>query len=703
MNPEEKKIIAPHPDVMGGQGAGEEGETERGIRVQRRATIRVTVTLVCLMLILVAATNIYVMTLVQMSAKHVRIMLFCLFIGSFFVIPFMVTLGIRWDFPAIKFGRIVSSGRRPTIEESQKAIASIVRFPMKLSVLMAVSYILAVAVVYSMLKYYFHFTSFELLSIGLMGMMVALNLGVVMYYAAKQLQRPQLERAARILFESGQFEFPHTRISLRYKMLVVFFMVVAYILVSSVLMGYGQVDRVEREQVEENLRYLVDIDSGQERLAGWSGGAFVLDRNGELLMGKNDNISPDDIKKMLAAKEGGMITDERAHKTIAFIISARDGTISGVVGFWGKSAAVRQGTWKLLLELIFAAILLCVVSTYLVVSDIGMPISQTVDYLKKLGRGEDIKSLRAYTDDEMGSLIGEVMRTTKALKERTRKSEDMLEAVRATVAALNETMGEVRTAGGEQAAAVREQVTAVEEALSASSEILATSKQISENAGDAEGAAEDNSRACGTGRNTILESLQGFDRLTEYVQSNSSSIMKVGGHYDKVRGIVAVIQEIAAQIDLLALNAQIEAAGAGMEGLRFTVVAEEVGRLASRTVEAVTEIRALINMVHAALQKLIAEAAEGRQLVESGSALADNVGTTIIGIQKLAERTSNLARGIALITRQQTTASEQMADTIKSIHDNAQRIMENTDLVQRSMHSQDDLAKKLASLLLANR
>lgn len=689
-------------DAVGGPSKGRAEDSERGIRRQRRRTVRVSLILVALMFVLIAVTNIYVMNLLQLSAKHQRDLIICLVIGSVAVAPFMVILGIRWARPSIQFGRILSSGRQPTPQESLDAITAIVHFPMKLCGLMVSTYLLAAAIVVILLYYHFHFSNWELFSIGIMAAMVAFNLSVVLYYAAKQLERPQLERAAGILFEDNRFEFRHTKLSLRNKLMVVFFMVVAYILVSSVLMGYAQVNRVQRAQLEENLLSIARQDSEQQKSTRGKSGIFVMEKSGELLTGENTNISPENIKYMMAAQTGGVIIDEKSHKMIAFNSMGKDGMITGAIGFWGMSAGAKKATWVLLLELIIATILLCVVSTYLVVNDIDLPLSRTVEYLKKVWRGEDVGSLNTYSDDEMGILVGQVMRTTRALKERTNRSENLLAAVRAAIAGLNETMREVRAAGEKQSAAVREQVAAVEEAFGASSEILATSKQISENARDAEGATEDNALACRTGRDTISESMSGFTRLSEYIRSNSAAIMEVGGHYEKVRGIVSVIQEIATQIDLLALNAQIEAAGAGVEGLRFTVVAEEVGRLAARTVEAVSEIKSLVNNVHSALQKLISEAAQGVELVESGSVLADNVGNTIIGIQKLAGRTSAFARGIVLVTRQQTTASEQMADTIRSIQDNAQLILQNTDLVQSSMHSQDDLAKKLSSLLLAD-
>lgn len=673
-------------------------DLEKGAKSQHKRTARIAISLAALMLSIVGITNLYMMLLLKMSAEHFRELMTAVGVGALFIVPMAVILGIRWARPIIHFGKLILGGASPSMEETQSALKAVIAFPMKLSVMIFVSYQIATLLVAFVLYYFFDFSPWEYGSITLMATMVALNLGVIMYFSAKFLERDRMEQIVSRLFEAGHYQLEHRRLPMRAKILLIFLMVVAYILSSSMLMGYAQVERVQRSQLEENLRFAID-EQGNGHKPAWDGGTFKLDNNGNIIENLDADLTDEEIKQILSNPQGGVIRHEKRKKMIMFVPGKDGNVMVGAIGYWGKLQSAKRETWQLLGVLILATLLLCLVSTFLIVNDLNHPIERLLSYLKKTWRNEDVSSITTYSDDEMGSLAGEVFKTTAALKERTRKTEEILDAVNKLSEGLKDALMQVKTAVEEQSAGLKEQVAAVEEALSASSEILATSMQIQQNSGEVEKAAGENNKACDEGKDTIAESLNGFKKLGDFIEEITRSVMGFGEQFEKFRGIVDIIQEIASQVELLALNAQIEAASAGADGKRFGVVATEIGRLSTRTMEAVQQVRELINELMISVEKITAQAATGNELVKSGAVLADNVGITIIGIQQEARKTSELSQGIAIITRQQTTACSQLTDTLKSIHDSAKVISDNTAQVEQSMLNFEQLSKNMLSVL----
>jgi len=649
-------------------------DSPRVIRMQRRRTLRVTLILTGLLLMLIGVTNIYVMELLQMNAKERHDLVLCLAIGTVIVGPFMAFWGIRWARPLIQFGRIVSSGRQPTTQESLETISSVVHFPMKLGALMMASYLVATAVVSVLLYYHFHFSPWESGQIAIVGAMVTFDLGVVMYYAVKLQERVFLEKAAGILFEKGQFEFQHLKLTMRTKLLAVIFMVVFHILVSSVLMGFAQVSRVQRAQLEENLLSIARQNTEREGVSTGKSGIFILDKNGDLVTGPNANISPAEIKYMLASRTDGVIRDEKSRKMIAFSALSQDGIITGAIGFWGQTAGALRGTRKLIIELMLATFLLCMLATYLVVNDIDLPLRRTVDYLERLWSGEDVRSLKAYSDDEMGMLVGKVMRTTQALKERTRRSEDILAAVRIAISLITDTTQKLLAITADQATGASEQVTIVQQVVSTTNEIAATASNIADATGSVNQAAQKTSEVCNKGRDYIGSAISGMNAIQTQVERITEQILNLSGQAEQIGGVVKIIREISEQTNLLALNAALEAAGAGDSGRRFDVVAKEVRRLANRTLESTEYIKNMIQNIQKSASNMVIMNEEQQKASAQGTQLVEQMGEYFRLILEMVETTRRSASEISLITKQQATASDQLVTSLNSVEQVAHEV-----------------------------
>ncbi|MBL8113767.1 MAG: methyl-accepting chemotaxis protein, partial [Acidobacteria bacterium] len=160
-----------------------------------------------------------------------------------------------------------------------------------------------------------------------------------------------------------------------------------------------------------------------------------------------------------------------------------------------------------------------------------------------------------------------------------------------------------------------------------------------------------------------------------------------------------IINDFAGDTHLLALNASIEAAGAGEHGKRFGVVAAEVKRLAERVVQATTEIRTLISEVQSATNGAVMSAEDGAKEAERGSALAVRSGEAINEILEQVKSTFGLAQEISMATQQQGQASEQVARTMHDVSVVAQGAATAAQQAQTAAEQLRGVAEKLGSLV----
>jgi len=146
-------------------------------------------------------------------------------------------------------------------------------------------------------------------------------------------------------------------------------------------------------------------------------------------------------------------------------------------------------------------------------------------------------------------------------------------------------------------------------------------------------------------------------------------MLELGERSQQIGVVADVVSELAEQTNILAINATIEASGAGEWGRRFSVVAEEIRKLADRTASSAKEIRALINDVRTSVNTTVMATETGAKAVDSGSRQFHEAADAFSRIATLVATTSDAAREIELSTKQQTTAVEQVnvaiADTAR--------------------------------------
>jgi methyl-accepting chemotaxis protein len=226
---------------------------------------------------------------------------------------------------------------------------------------------------------------------------------------------------------------------------------------------------------------------------------------------------------------------------------------------------------------------------------------------------------------------------------------------------------ELQAAANQQATGAKEQATAMNEISTTISELLATSRQIAESAQRVAQSAEQTAKAARSGHGTVdltHESISGIRRQVDQIVAH---MLELGKKSQEIGAVLDIVSELAEQTNILAINATIEAVGAGETGRRFAVVADEIRKLADRVGGSTKEIRTLIDDVRSAVNTTVMATESGSKAVDGGSRQFGDVASAFKHISGLVAVTTEAAREIELSTKQQSTAVEQVNIAIANV------------------------------------
>jgi methyl-accepting chemotaxis protein len=267
------------------------------------------------------------------------------------------------------------------------------------------------------------------------------------------------------------------------------------------------------------------------------------------------------------------------------------------------------------------------------------------------------------------------------------------------VSRIQSSVVELDVASSQQAQSAREQATATVEVTSTLRELVAASKQISENAAQVASLSQEAARSADQGVDAVSGMDTGMTTIRNQVDAVVEHMLELGKQSQRAGGILDIINELSEQTNILAINATIEAVGAGEAGKRFTVVADEIRRLADRVGESSREIRQLIDDMRAAANTTVMVTEEGSKAVDEGSRSVSRITDLWRKISDGVSNTAEAAREIELSTQQQTTAVEQVNAALLEVSQGA-REGEVTAEQARSMSRElAELAESLARLV----
>ncbi|MBI5728004.1 MAG: methyl-accepting chemotaxis protein [Ignavibacteriales bacterium] len=269
------------------------------------------------------------------------------------------------------------------------------------------------------------------------------------------------------------------------------------------------------------------------------------------------------------------------------------------------------------------------------------------------------------------------------------------EAVQATASSVNE----ISSSSEELAAGAQEQSAQTTEVASAVNEMSATILETTKYANIAAESARTAGDVAKEGEKSMQATILGMNRIAVVVARANSTIQELGKGSQQIGEIIQVIDEIADQTNLLALNAAIEAARAGEQGRGFAVVADEVRKLAERTTKATKEIANMIKRIQSDTAEAVASINEGSREVEYGKKITAETGASLAQIIVASNRVMDVAGQVAAASEEESSTMEEIAKSIDQISSVIHESAAGTQQIARASEDLNRLTDNLEHLV----
>lgn len=516
---------------------------------------------------------------------------------------------------------------------------------------------------------------------------------------------------------------------------------------------------VQPVQVEDlnALQALVNEIINDEPLAAY---CFIRDGRGRVLSSSFEgNAVPPEIQTINILQPGAHYATQTADVTIkgsAFEVidvasSIANGTLGSVhvgLNMTLITARINNLVMNIMGVGIAVLVILSVVSLALASSVIS-PIKELMRVAEAVGRGDLTKKSNVKSADELGQLGDTLNLTIDRLQGLVQSESDrekmqrqvigllsvvstaaegdltaqaevtadalgsvadafnlMINGLTSLVAQASTVAAEVQRSTSEILASsermrsgASQQATQIRDASEAVNAMSVTTQRMAENADAATQTSVKATQAAVKGGTAVAETIKGMQRIRATVQSTGKKIKGLGERSLEIGAIIEVINEIATQTNLLALNAAIEAARAGEQGRGFAVVADEVRKLAERAARSTKDITGLIKGIQVETSEAVTVMEEGTREVEEGTKLADQAGAALREIEQIVKQTASLMTDITKAAGDQVKSTESVVVTMENISRITQDAAQGVQDTVATISKLADLTKRLTDAI----
>jgi len=296
----------------------------------------------------------------------------------------------------------------------------------------------------------------------------------------------------------------------------------------------------------------------------------------------------------------------------------------------------------------------------------------------------DLTQEATVTEDITGAIADSVNYTVEELR-------SLVGNVQSTATRVAQTTSKVETTSTELLATSTEQLREIRETGQSVLDMAARINDVSAQAQESASVARQSLQAAESGLTAVQNAIGGMNSIRDQIQETSKRIKRLGESSQEIGEITELIADITEQTNVLALNAAIQAASAGEAGRGFSVVAEEVQRLAERSGDATRQIAALVKAIQTDTQDAVAAMERSTQGVVEGARLSDNAGTALSEIDSVSRRLADLIEQIS-------SAASKEADQANQVASNIQHIFAVTEQTGESTRSTANQVRDLARM-----
>jgi twitching motility protein PilJ len=286
-------------------------------------------------------------------------------------------------------------------------------------------------------------------------------------------------------------------------------------------------------------------------------------------------------------------------------------------------------------------------------------ILRLMDEMEIIRRG-DLTVRARVTEDVTGAIADAVNSTIDDLR-------GLVSGISSAAQQVTSATVEAQTISGQLLQAAQKQAAEIHSTGQSVAQMTASMDEVSKSANDSASVAKSSLSAAEKGTEAVQNAIRGMNDIREQIQETSKRIKRLGESSQEIGEIVQLISDITEQTNVLALNAAIQAASAGEAGRGFTVVAEEVQRLAERSAEATKHIGAIVKSIQRDTQEAVEAMERSTRGVVDGTRTADEAGEALREIEQISNRLAELIGGISSSTREQAGSAAKVAANMKAI------------------------------------
>ncbi|MBI8049363.1 chemotaxis chemoreceptor PilJ [Pseudomonas aeruginosa] len=314
-------------------------------------------------------------------------------------------------------------------------------------------------------------------------------------------------------------------------------------------------------------------------------------------------------------------------------------------------------------------------------------ILRLLDEIADLADG-DLTVAATVTEDFTGAIADSINYSIDQLRE-------LVETINQTAVQVAAAAQETQSTAMHLAEASEHQAQEIAGASAAINEMAVSIDQVSANASESSAVAERSVAIANKGNEVVHNTITGMDNIREQIQDTSKRIKRLGESSQEIGDIVSLINDIADQTNILALNAAIQASMAGDAGRGFAVVADEVQRLAERSSAATKQIEALVKTIQTDTNEAVISMEQTTSEVVRGARLAQDAGVALEEIEKVSKTLAALIQNISNAARQQASSAGHISNTMNVIQEITSQTSAGTTATARSIGNLAKMASEM--------
>jgi len=438
----------------------------------------------------------------------------------------------------------------------------------------------------------------------------------------------------------------------------------------------------------------------------------LAERSPEILLGEYDRRYPFPLGPLVFIRKNvAWRIGIRQKVLVSMVLLGLIGVVFLYMALRGLSAVEAGGALEdyksylywLVVSQLGVSLFISFALSYLAGRDVGDPIAEIIRASDAISKGDLSERARVVTDDELGQVAAAMnnmaVYLVTGLEDRLAKLEHMMKRAEKVGHEVQATTGIVVDVIGEVSSGASAQRESVEEASNMSARLGESAGAISERVSRIEEHAEESLKDCESASLTLQNMIGSMDELKQQMENTGSEMSLALEGARKIMKVVELIDEISDQINLLSINAALEAAGAGEAGKRFNAVAEQIAGLAYRTNQSTEQANLLVQELIEGVERAASASESERASVEEAISSMENTGGSMVALFDRVEKVTGQAKGISQSTGKQSESVNSLSERLQGIEDTAMNMEAAIMEIHSSLNQLSRVAKDLTATL----